>query len=160
MGTVICHPSTDIAAQCSACLPTFAKTRGTRANGNFLISFSSHIAEVSHWKDEIEFWRDFDWISFHLITHHLTLGIWSYPLTSSQSDDSVYKLAVSFPFSVLNCSWNLFCFRMNAEFIFSMSVILYLWYLSPFSNKEPFESFKMQHYFTCKSTKPALGLIH
>lgn len=52
-------------------------------------------------------------------THHLTVGIWSYPLTSSQSDDSVYKLAVSFPFSVPNCSWNLFCCRVNAKLIFS-----------------------------------------
>lgn len=46
MGTVICHPSTDIAAQCSACLPnSFGSKRGTR-DGNFPISFSNHFAKL------------------------------------------------------------------------------------------------------------------
>ncbi|CRL00651.1 CLUMA_CG013911, isoform A [Clunio marinus] len=52
MGTVICHPSTDIAAQCTACLPKSLNRKRGRLE-----------------------------------------GIWRFPITNSQSDDSVYKLA-------------------------------------------------------------------
>ncbi|CAG9797671.1 unnamed protein product [Chironomus riparius] len=49
MGTVICHPSTDLAAQCSACLPNTFSKRGKK--------------------------------------------LWTFPITTSVSNDSVYRLA-------------------------------------------------------------------
>ncbi|KAG5676148.1 hypothetical protein PVAND_005998 [Polypedilum vanderplanki] len=49
MGTVICHPSTEFAAQCSACLPKTFTKRGK--------------------------------------------NLWTFPIPTSQSNDSVYRLA-------------------------------------------------------------------
>lgn len=48
MGTVICHPSTDIAAQCSACLPKtpFGKKRGKIPSLDYFFSSFNSFRKV------------------------------------------------------------------------------------------------------------------
>lgn len=54
-----------------------------------MISFSNHFASFSSENEELSI----EEFPFHFL--RIETGIWSFPLTTSQSDDSVYKLAVS-----------------------------------------------------------------
>lgn len=112
MGTVICHPSTDIAAQCSACLPkSFGSKRGTRWWRSFWLVFRI-ISQAFHLKTK-NFRLKRISISF---TQNRRIGIWSFPLTTSQSDDSVYKLAVSdFEATSLSLNFRLLFSNLNTR---------------------------------------------
>lgn len=119
------------------------------------VSFSISLLDI-HWR---HYWTwtfhdEHDLNLFHFIALVHSSGIWSFPITNSQSDDSVYKLAVSFyhrnifmkvllcvriflslslhsivlPFKLLSrsrCS-----FRHANCFIFSVLLLMFLIFLS------------------------------
>lgn len=125
MGTVICHPATDIAAQCSTCLPSaFVKKRGmswhttmSRKKQHEWFSreiywrkkvfsllkscFLLKIITSSHQHEKLLYFFFVRRLLFNFINIR-RLGVWTFQLNNSQSDDSVYKLAVSLGCLVLH----------------------------------------------------------
>lgn len=79
----------------SQSISTFRKLNGTLSIQKILFPFCflAFIGIIiGHWL----FTTNTTFKNFHFIVPVHSPGIWSFPITNSQSDDSVYKLAVSF----------------------------------------------------------------